>query len=776
MNPQPSEPHYGQPHFSDPKCQTIPESFNQSVCMRKPQQQSTKCNYPTPSFFVPLTLSPSEWEQTLPLAGQTGTWVPDGPNPSISFTCRLPPGVYWVKIVGDMLGLARGDVLFDTGQGFLPEKSLPLNPYAPCTPMIFPAGVYGLRYVPSFRHGQFQCLGIEITRTLRISVLMTLAGRQIHLLGWASLITPSLWKKALQFSFRKSELRSTTDQDSYDRWVAENSLNEARRKELINAIAKLHHRPLISLILPIRNPGSRSLLNAIDSLKRQMYQKWEVYAMLDAVTSTETELLVRSISTSDSRIRVIAARDGAYDQLSMVAGEHVGWLNAQDELAEDALAWIARVLELHPTTDMVYSDEDKIDLNRHRSAPLFKPAWSPDTFDSIMYTGQLCVFRTSLAQQIGYSTPQAGDNPGREFALNFTSRTASIRHIPRVLYHRNFQPRGQTSIDTTEDDTLRMLKDICSFRGEGGQAATIPGLPGASVISYPTGEAMASIIIPMRDGLSLTKTCVESILTLTRHREFEILIVDNGSREPATHAWLTAIQATDPRIRVLSSDIPFNFSKLNNHAAAHARGEVLILLNNDIEIIDPEWLTALIGWARRPKIGAVGAKLLFADGTIQHAGIALGIYGYCGHPFKGKPAMEQHADLRSLVPCNWSAVTAACLAVGREHYLKVGGLDESFSVVFNDVDFCLRLRSIGLRSVCLNNIHLKHYESRTRGGNITPEKASLMKEEGDLFATRWGSLLNRDPYYNPNLTMKGENISVDETKSLWGECLLSRVE
>jgi GT2 family glycosyltransferase len=360
--------------------------------------------------------------------------------------------------------------------------------------------------------------------------------------------------------------------------------------------------------------------------------------------------------------------------------------------------------------------------------------------------------------------------PGSEehdLALRASERTAAIRHVPRVLYHRSLPdgcaaPAGGCAGGDAGAATLRAVQEALGRRGEGGRAAPVPDAPGLVRVSYPVrGEPLVSVIIPARDGAEVLRTCLASLFTVTGYRGFEVLLVDNGSVEAATFALFEEYGARFPdRFRVTRLDIPFNFSRLNNAAAALARGELLLLLNNDIEIIDPPWLERMIGQAQRPSVGFVGARLLYPDRTIQHAGVVLGIGGVAGHGHKTLPEDDTGYCGRLKVASNCSAATAACLLVRSAVFHQTGGFDEALPVAFNDVDFCLRIRALGLLGVVVPDARLIHHESKSRGLEDTPDKRRRFHAEIRRMQERWGAQLEADPYYNPNLSQEREDFSL----------------
>ncbi len=444
-------------------------------------------------------------------------------------------------------------------------------------------------------------------------------------------------------------------------------------------------------------------------------------------------------------------------------GVFVVLLEAGDILAPHALLLLAQAIGAHPGAALLYSDHDSLDAEGRRSDPQFKPDWNPDLLPAYDYLGGVCCVAGDAWRD---ASGDAGGIPGgadarlRRYALALRVTRACaperIVHVPRVLVHRPASAEAAPSA-AIEDAARRVVADALAPLG----ATVEPGLlPGTRRIRYPIADPvpLVSIIVPTRDKLDILRACIESVCTRTDYPNFEICIVDNRSVEPETRAWLRAVVA-DPRIRVLRDDRDFNYSALNNRAVAQAAGSVVVLLNNDIEVIAPDWLTEMVGHALRPEIGAVGAKLLYPNGMVQHAGVVLGIGGVAGHVHRYLDGKDPGYMKRAMVTQNLSVVTAACLAVRKDVYLEVGGLDEeNLQVAFNDVDFCIRLTRAGYRNLFTPHALLYHHESLSRGHDDTPHKKAIFEREFGYMKRRWGPF--RDPAYNPNLTLEFEDYSL----------------
>ena len=534
--------------------------------------------------------------------------------------------------------------------------------------------------------------------------------------------------------------------------------------------------PLISLLMPVYNPPERWLVRAIESMQAQTYPHWELCVADDASTRPYVREILARFSTSDPRIKVVhrdvnghisAASNSA---LALATGDFTGLLDHDDELAPHALAEIARVLAARPDARILYTDEDKIDHRGWRFSPNFKPDWNPDLLLSQNYIGHLAVYHTGLLHElggfhIGYEGAQDWD-----LALRATSRVPAscIIHLPQVLYHWRAIP-GSTALKQSEKSYVlaagkRALQDHLTRHGIDADVLPVRGGHWRVRRRLPACPPRVSLIIPTRNHVGLLRTCVESIFQHTRYPNFEILVIDNGSDEPDTLVYLREL--ADRGVKILRDDGPFNYSALNNRAVAHATGEVLGFLNNDLEVITPEWLEEMVSQAIRPEVGAVGAMLYFPDERVQHAGVVLGIGatpssgGVAGHAFKYFARGHTGRTNRLRVLQNYSAVTAACLLVRRKVFMEAGGFDEvNLAVAYNDVDFCLRLSTTGYRNVWTPFAELYHHESASRGADDTPAKKALWEREFAYMRRTWGPLLDRDPHYNPNLTLTHEDFS-----------------
>ena len=590
-----------------------------------------------------------------------------------------------------------------------------------------------------------------------------------RLYGTAATALRLLRRDGLAGLLRRAFVVSTVERD-YPGWItAHDSLTDADRIALRTDLAQWADPPLLSVVIPVYNTPESWLRAAIASVQAQLYPRWELCIADDASLVPHVRPLLEEAASLDRRIRVtfrevnggIAAASNS--ALALATGTHVGLLGHDDTLAEHALYTVAAALRQDPGLDLLYSDEDKLDENGRRCLPYFKPDWNPDLLLNQNYVTHFAMYRRTLLERIGGFREGFDGSQDFDLALRFTEQTESarIRHLPSVLYHLRMAPGSTARVVGNKSyahaAAKRAMEEALVRRHV---AATVePGLlPIFFRVAYaiPDPAPLVSLIIPTRDKVHLLRTCIRSILERTTYPRYEIVVVDNQSAEAETLAYFASLR-NEPRVRIVPWAQPFNYAALNNFAVREAKGELLCLLNNDIEVLTPDWLTEMVGHALRPEIGAVGARLLFPDGTLQHAGIFLGYRGSAGHLYKHTPAEYPTMGLRTFVAQDLSCVTAACLVLRKAVYTEVGGLDEQYAVAFNDVDFCLRIRDRGYRIVWTPFATLTHHESASRGREAAPEQAARLARELDRLRGRWAKEMDADPAYNPNLTLQRED-------------------
>ena len=570
---------------------------------------------------------------------------------------------------------------------------------------------------------------------------------------------------------------------SYADWVAKfDSFDATQLVALHQALTQLTHRPLISIVMPVYNPVATDLTKAIESVLAQIYPHWELCICDDASAEPHVKKILEAFVAQDSRVRVsYQTRNGHISKASnaaigMATGQYVAFLDHDDELSRHALVRLAQAIERHPAARVFYSDEDKLDAAGRRFDPYFKPDFNLGLLRSHNYMCHFAVYETRFLNQLGglregfegaqdYDLALRAVDIDRGHSLSPGGRTDHIIHIPHILYHwraavgSTAAGHDQKSYAFTAGKSA--LEAHLVRRELLGAVDEAPELPGMYRIQWalPAAPPLVSIVIPTRNGEVILRQCLNS-LKRTSYPNFETIVVDNGSDDPATLALLAECTATG-QIRVLRDDRPFNFSALNNHAVSHATsGEFVLLLNNDIEVMNDDWLDEMVGPALEPGVGCVGARLWYPDGRLQHGGVIL-VGGVAGHAHKYLPRKHPGYMGRAVLAQDMAGVTAACLLVRKSIYQEVGGLDEGLAVAFNDVDFCLRVSAAGYRNHWTPYAELVHHESLTRGHEDTPEKLQRFRAEMKKMQTRWPALLvHDDPCYSPNLTSIAEDLSL----------------
>jgi O-antigen biosynthesis protein len=594
----------------------------------------------------------------------------------------------------------------------------------------------------------------------------------------------------LLLSMQTRKEASTTDRDIYQDWIARfDTPSAANRATLRRALRALPRHPLISVILPVYNPNLKMLETAIDSIRNQIYERWELCIADDASTDPAVRPFLEKIAAADLRIKVtFRERNGhisacSNSALALATGEWCALLDHDDAFAEHALALVALEIERHPEAGLIYSDEDKIDENGVRSNPFFKPDWNPELFLGQNYINHLGCYRADLLRDIGGFREGFEGSQDYDLALRCVDRLRpeQVRHIPRILYHWRMVGGSLAAIPDAKpyakEAARRAIADHCKRIGMPGEVGPCPENAESHRVIHalPEPAPLASIIIPTRDRVGLLSRCVESIQARTDYRPFEILIVDNGSVEEETFAFFREIER-DQSIRVIPDSGPFNYSRLNNRASAQARGDILVFLNNDTEIDDAGWLREMVSHAARPENGAVGARLWYPDGTLQHGGVVLGLGGVAGHAFPHIPRGHPGYFNRAMLQQNCSAVTGACLAVRKTVFEELGGFDEeNLGVSFNDIDFCLRATERGYRVVWTPYANLIHHESASRGHQRTTGEQAEFQRAVDYMQETWGTRLMHDPFYNPNLSLNPPGFEISFPPRCRARCSSSRL-
>lgn len=606
-----------------------------------------------------------------------------------------------------------------------------------------------------------------------LNVVRSISKRHGGLRGVAAKLFRLWGDEGAQGILRRARLISgiRPKKNNYRAWVDSYDRQDSHDLPSMRAEwAGQERQPLISVIMVLKASDENRLAAAIGAISSQVYSNWELWVVSD-VALMSGQFVLPAAAASDPRIRFEFGPADSLEQvvnlvLGKVAGEGVVFLDGGGLLSAHALHWVARALVEHGDAGFIYADEDKIDARGKRFAPHFKPDWNPDLFLSCDYTGAFKVFRTELMRAMGGLQAGYGGSRGYDAALRATERLSAdgIYHIPRILYHEYCADEKCDDAKARNPQRLEFarlaVKHYLDRRAIPAMVSESPEMPGCLRVRYalPASPPLVTLVIPTRNGLALLRRCLESIEAKTDYPCYDIIVVDNGSDEPASLAYLESLKGK-ANVEVLRDDGPFNFSRLNNLAVGRAKGALVGLLNNDLEVIDAGWLSEMVSQALRPDIGIVGARLWYPDDTIQHAGVIM-TGGVAGHVHKGLARGDRGYFGRAVLVQNFVAVTAACLVVRKDIYEEVGGLDEAFAVAFNDIDFCLRVAARGYRNLWTPYAQLYHHESASRGYEDTPEKVARFMREVERMRERWGNALFDDPAYNPNLDPEAKDFSL----------------
>jgi len=513
---------------------------------------------------------------------------------------------------------------------------------------------------------------------------------------------------------------------------------------------KFKYQPLISIIVPVYNPPEKYFIKCIKSVINQTYQNWELCLVDDYSTNPNIKRIIIDYAKKDSRIKYLFRKVNGHisrasnDAIGLSSGEFIALLDHDDEIAPHALSRVVGLLNTSPKTDFIYSDEDKINMCDLHCDPSFKSDFAPDRLLSNNYICHLSVIRKSLIDKIGGFRVGYEGSQDYDLIIRIMENTNNIAHIPDVLYHWRKIPNSTASVYSVKSyanqASINALTD--HFKRRKINATVENGLKvGTFKVSYPIiGNPLISIVI-LSNNEKLLSNCLKSIFEKSTYQNYEIIVVSNGLK--TTTIW--------PKTKIYYWDKKFNFASVNNYGAAKAKGDYLLFLNNDIEIITPSWIENLLEHAQRPEIGAVGCKLLYKNGNIQHAGVFLGVGGIANHNFYQLPdTISQPFPMLNAkdITNNFSAVTGSCLMVSKDKFFKVKGLDPIFAIAYNDVDLCLKLNQAGYRTVYTPYTVAYHLESVS----ISPNRdLTLFKKEEELMRRRWSKYIDNDPFYNPNL-------------------------
>lgn len=558
----------------------------------------------------------------------------------------------------------------------------------------------------------------------------------------------------------------------YQIWIEKNEPTKEELQEQKNTKFKIN--PKISIIIPMYNTPVNFFEELVDNLIGQTYSNWEL-CLADGSPEENKEL--EKIYKKDERIKYkfIGENKGiagnTNEALSLVTGDFVALLDHDDLLPLFSLYEIVKCINENPDVEFIYTDEDKFEkLGGKRYDPYFKSDFAPDTLRANNFICHFSVFKKELMDKLGGFRSEYDGAQDYDILLRMSEETNKIVHIPKILYHWRVHAlstakAGGTAKPYAYEAGIKAIQDHINRLGLKGTVEQGNTL-GTYKINYEViGNPKVSIIIPNKDYINTLKVCLNSLKKLTTYENYEIIVVENNSEESETFEYYKKIDGKDKIKVVYFPEKEFNYSKIINFGVKNSTGDYIIQLNNDTELMTPNWIQEMLGFAQREDVGAVGVELFYPDNTIQHAGIIIGIGGVAGHVFKNLPKGIHGYFSKDAMIQNLSAVTAACIMTPKSIYDDVDYMDEKFKVAFNDVDFCLKIREKGKLIVYNPFVQFKHYESKSRGFEDTPEKKERFQAEIDRFHDKWQSVLDKgDPYYNINLRLDNDQCAIRTEK------------
>lgn len=576
------------------------------------------------------------------------------------------------------------------------------------------------------------------------------------------------WRRNVSALFLNTIRQKVIVKDPYKLWISKNEPDNKKLRAMKYESQSWSYRPKISIVTPVFNPDKYDLTQCIKSVLNQTYDNWE-FCIADGGTDRPyVKKVIKKYADRDPRIKFVFLPENqgisanSNEALKLATGEYIGFLDHDDLLAPFALYEVVKFLNKNPENDFIYSDEDKVPANSsERYGHFFKPNWSPDTFLSYNYICHFAVVRRKIVDEVGGFRQGYDGAQDYDLFLRILQKTSRIKRIPKILYHWRASQGSAASNTTAKLYACTAAKNAIAeyLRNNWIEAEVLDGMfPTSYRVKYRIQQIQKiSIIVPTRDKVHLLKQCVSSVLNKTNYKHYELIIVDNQSREEDTIDYFNNIKK-DERVKIVSYDKSFNFAAINNYAVTKTDAEYLVFLNNDTEVISSDWLSAMFEFAQRKEVGAIGAKLYYPDNKIQHAGVIIGLRGLAAHSHKGFPNSGNGYMGRLNTIQNVSAVTAACMMMRRKVFEEVGGFDERLSVAFNDVDLCLKIREKGYLIVYTPYAELYHHESASRG--IEDKYKERFKREEELMKTKWRQALEAgDPYYNPNSTLEKHDFS-----------------
>ncbi len=575
------------------------------------------------------------------------------------------------------------------------------------------------------------------------------------------------------FSFAKKAFQKVFDVKNrpiiYSQWIqkhlpSERELNAQRK-------ADFDYMPKISIAVPLYRTPEKYLNALVESIRSQSYENWELCLSDGSGADSPLDGILDKYEKMDSRIRTVRngrqlhIAENTNEALKIATGDYIAFADHDDLLTPNAMYEVVKAVNRNPAPLVLYSDEDKVTVGEKFMQPHMKPDFNIDLLRTVNYICHLFVVKRELLDQVGMLDPEFDGAQDYDLIFRCIEATDRIFHIPKVLYHWRFFEGSTAENPESKLYAFEAGKRAIEahYRRTGIHAKVRRGeFLGLYRTRYIRDyDPLVSIIIPNKDHIDDLKRCMDSIEKKTTYQNYEYVIVENNSTDPATFAYYKELEENNPRVRVICWKDEFNYSAINNFGASFARGEYLLLLNNDVEVINEDWMEEMLGYCMREDVGIVGARLYYDDDTIQHAGVVIGFGGIAGHAFVQQKRGFTGYCHRIICAQDYSAVTAACMMVKKSVFDKAGGFTEELKVAFNDVDFCMKVRSLGKLVVYNPYAELYHYESKSRGLEDTPEKIARFNSEIETFEKRWPEILrDGDPYYNPNLTLESQDFSL----------------
>lgn len=629
---------------------------------------------------------------------------------------------------------------------------------------------------------------IEIHPIPRQKVYLLMRGEQerlVKVIETSSLLQTkkkigSLMQKGLDYlqyngmeAFVQKSFRKVVDTRNrpipYRKWIqrhlpSQKELEEQKKYRFL-------YRPKISIVIPLYKTPEKYLRAMIDSVRNQSYSNWELCLSDGSGENSPLTELLKQYEEKDSRIKVVYNNrqlhiaENTNEAIKIATGDFIAFSDHDDLLTPDAMFHVAKAVNENMELEVLYSDEDKVSAGDRFMQPHMKPDFNIDLLRTVNYICHLFVVKKAMIDKVGMLRPEFDGAQDYDFIFRCVEATDKIYHIPRILYHWRFfegstaeNPESKLYAFEAGKRAVEAHYERVGIHAEVMQGEFLGLYRTRYIRDY---DPLVSILIPNKDHTDDLDRCIRSIEEKSTYHNYEYIIIENNSDREETFAYYRKLEEENPKAHVVYWDGEFNYSAINNYGASFAKGEYLLLLNNDVEVINPEWLEEMLGYCMREDVGIVGARLYYPDDTIQHAGVVIGFGGIAGHAFVQQKRGTTGYCHRIICAQDYSAVTAACMMVKKSVFEEVGGLTEELQVAFNDVDFCMKVRQAGKLVVYNPYVELYHYESKSRGLEDTPEKVARFNNEIKIFSKRWPEILEKgDPYYNPNLTLESQDFSL----------------